>query len=120
MRALAALGLLSQANDGSFALAPKGELLRSDRRDSLRNNALLRGGPKSLAAWAELANCVRTGQTAAKLLAGVDDPFAAFDTPEARAVFDSAMAEGTPMVAGLIELTYDFSGVRSLVDVGGG
>ena len=120
MRALAALGLLSQANDGSFALAPKGELLRSDRRDSLRNNALLRGGPKALAAWAELANCVRTGQTAAKLLAGVDDPFAAFDTPEARAVFDSAMAEGTPMVAGLIELTYDFSGVRSLVDVGGG
>ena len=121
LRALVTIGLVEQGSDGGYALTPLGSLLRSDTEASLRNPVLLGGSPGSMRAWGQLAECIRTGSTAAKLLEGIDEPFApiADDSPEQR-VFDSAMAEGTRQMAGAIARSYDFSGIDTIVDVGGG
>jgi hypothetical protein len=71
--------------------------------------------------WGAFDDCIRTGKTAAHLLDGIDDPFAAFDAdPSARAQFDNAMAEGAHQVARQIADAYDFTDITRIVDVGGG
>jgi hypothetical protein len=81
----------------------------------------LAAGPGALRSWGQLVECVRTGQTAAKLLGGLDEPFASFEgRPDERAAFDTAMAHGTRVMAGAIALAYDFGGIERIVDVGGG
>jgi hypothetical protein len=120
MRALATVGLLAQGDGGGYALTPLGRLLRADDPDSVRHGVLLTLGPAAWRSWGALAECVRTGDTAAKLLDGHDDPFAAFDSPEEQDGFNRAMAEGTRRAAEAVVAAYDFAGVERIVDVGGG
>jgi hypothetical protein len=117
MRALTSIRILDMTTEDEYQLTARGELLRADARDSMRESVLLMGGGQR--AWAHLTECVRTGDHAVKLLDGIEDPFEAF-SPEGRAVFDEAMVAGTKLIAGAVALAYDFSGMRSIVDVGGG
>ncbi len=120
MRALVALELCSQTEDGAFDLTPMGHCLRSDSPDSARSWALLMGGRYASRGWERLADCVRTGQPAPKLL-GEKDAFEAMAAdPEMAAIFYQAMLETTRQAAAALIEAYDFSGVRSLVDIGGG
>jgi hypothetical protein len=119
MGALVTLGVLTRSNDGRFALTAMGSLLCAGEPDSVRSSVLLTG-PAHRRAWGELGNCVRTGQHAAKLLDGLDDPFAVFDSPELQDGFNRAMAEGTRRIAETVVEAYDFAGIARLVDVGGG
>lgn len=120
LRAMVALELCVQTEDGAFALTPMGDLLRSDSPDSARSWALLMGGRYVWHGWENLVECVRTGQPAPKLL-GEKEAFEAMAAdPEAAAIFYQAMLETTRQAAGALIEAYDFSGVRSLVDVGGG
>jgi len=120
MRALVSLELCSQTEDGAFKLTPVGDCLRSDSPDSARSWALLMGGRYVSRGWECLVDCVRTGQPAPKLLGEKE----AFETmaadPEMAAIFYKAMLETTRQSAEALIESYDFSGVRSLVDVGGG
>jgi hypothetical protein len=121
LRGLVTLGLFEQTHDGGYALTPMGGLLRSGTPESQRGRVLLQFGAPSLRSWGAFNECIRTGQTASKLLDGVDDPFAFFlNNPEAGAQFDGAMAEGTKQLADRIAATYDYSGVARIIDVGGG
>jgi hypothetical protein len=120
-RALVTIDVFAQGDGATFTLGPLGQLLRSDHPDSLRGRVLLTAGKRSHRSWNEFLDCVRTGQTAAKILDGVDDPFAWFaERPEEQAKFDAAMAEGTSFMAGPIAAAYPPSGLRTIVDVGGG
>src|SRR5262245_35504669 len=120
MRALVVLELCIQTDDGAFALTPMGEFLRSDSPDSARSWALLMGGRYVWHGWECLVDCVRTGQPAPKLL-GEKETFEAMAAdPQGAAVFYQAMVEMTRQSAGALIEAYDFSGVSSLVDVGGG
>jgi SAM-dependent methyltransferase len=120
MRALVALELCTQTEDGGFALTPMGDYLRSDSPDSARSWALLMGGRYVWHGWECLVDCVRTGQPAPKLL-GEKETFEAMAAdPEGAAIFYQAMVETTRQAAGALIKAYDFSGVRSLVDIGGG
>jgi predicted transcriptional regulator len=49
LRALASLGLLSEAADCSFSLTPSGEFLRADHPQTLRGIVLLEDGPEHYA-----------------------------------------------------------------------
>jgi hypothetical protein len=119
LRALAAVGLVRWDGD-AVAITPAGARLRADAPGSLRPRALL-AGPGIQSAWAQLADCVRTGATAGKLVDGVDDPFAWFEErPDQQARLNEAVADSTRQVADAIAAAYDFTGVRTLVDVGGG
>jgi hypothetical protein len=119
LRALAAAGLVSEQADGSFALAAAGELLCSDSSDSLRNWTI--NWRRSLwAEWGELLHSVRTGEPARKLLRQADGLDHLDHDAEAAGIFDRAMAEMTRFVAVGLTPAYDLSGVRRVVDVGGG
>jgi hypothetical protein len=120
LRALVALELCTLTDDGAFALTPLGACLRAGTRDSARAWVLLTGNQVTWGAWGRLIDCVRTGESVPQL----DGRESAFDlltaSPEAGATFNQSMVDGTKRLAPAIPLAYDFSGIRAVVDVGGG
>ena len=119
MRALVALELCTMGDDGRFELTPLGACLRSGTPDSVRSWALLMGGGVWLS-WARLIDCVRTGN-AVPTLDGSATPFDDMTAnSDAYAIFSEAMVQLTRHMAGAVAASYDFSGIRTIVDVGGG
>ena len=71
-------------------------------------------------AWADLEYCVRTGDPAFRKRGIVDNFAEMARDPETTAVFDMAMADFTKIAAIAVAANYDFSALRTVVDVGGG
>jgi hypothetical protein len=119
MRALVTIEICREQPDGLYELTPMGAFLRADVADSLRSWTLYWGGPL-WSIWGNLLRSVMTGETARKLATGS----AGFDRleadPEAAAVFNRAMVELTRLDAATVVRACDFSGVKRIVDVGGG
>jgi len=118
MRALVTIELCTLGDDGRFALTPLGDCLRSDSRDSVRSWVLLVGGDRCWTAWGRLAECVRTGQSVPSLdgrtwIETASDPAGA-------PTFNQSMVQLTRHIAGAVAMSYDFSDLRTIVDVGGG
>lgn len=121
LRALAVLELVSEREDGRLELTRLGRCLAADAPDSVQSWALLWGGPMMWTPWGHLAECVRTGEMAPKLLEGVQSPFEHMERhPEDAARFNRSMQELTRGLAGLLPQAYDFSDARLVADVGGG
>lgn len=121
MRLLASIGVFEEQGDGTFALAPLGEPLRSDVPGSLRSLVLLLAGIGVQDAWKDLEYCVRTGEPAFRRTAPGAAPYSLLDLdPEATALFDRAMATFVPLTAAAVATAFDFSGFGTVVDVGGG
>jgi hypothetical protein len=120
LRALVVLELCTQGDDGRFALTGMGEYLRSDAPDTMRNWAVLWGRPMIWSAWGRLSDSVRTGEIAPRLLAGVGTFEWVAQDPEGAEIFNRSMQELTVRVSRAIARSYDFSGIRRVVDVGGG
>ena len=119
LRALAALGVFTEGPDGRFALTPLAGPLRRDAPDSLHAFALM-WGDTFWPACGSLLHCVRTGQTAFDHLHGMGAFEYMHQHPQAAEIFDEAMSNLTRVQAAAVVAAYDFSGVRTLVDVGGG
>lgn len=120
LRALASLEVLTQSADGRFGLTEEGHKLRSDVSDSVRTLAITYGEPWWWSAWGGLYDAVRTGATAFDAVHGVD-LFAYLSRDlQAAALFDGIMHIMTTREAAAIAEHYDFSGFRSLLDIGGG
>jgi len=120
LRALVVLEVCSESDDGRFALTPMGEYLRSDAPDTMRHWAVLWGRPMIWSAWGRLCDSVRTGETAPQLIAGVGTFEWVAQDPEGAEIFNRSMRELTVRVSRAIAKAYDFSGLRTVVDVGGG
>jgi len=120
MRALATVGLYDEQDDGRFALTPLGEGLRSDVPGSLRPLARTLTDPAVWAAWGHLGHSVRTGDNAFESLHGVDVWTHRRRTPEHNAIFNDNMSSLSSLVADAVATAYDFAGLFSVVDVGGG
>jgi orsellinic acid C2-O-methyltransferase len=120
LRLLSSAGVFTESEDGGFELTPLGDCLRADVPGSARAAVLLFAGERVHEAWGELEYCLRTGEPAFRKR-GIVDPFAEMaKDPEEAANFDAAMASFTRMAAMAVASAYDFSGFRTLVDVGGG
>jgi hypothetical protein len=119
MRSLAGIGLCAEREDGSFALAATGSLLRSEARPSLRSWAIW-WGRVLWPVWGNLLYSVRTGESARKLLNGSEAYEHVERDPEVASLFNRAMIELTQLAAGEVLRAYDFSATTRLVDVGGG
>src|SRR5262249_28867669 len=119
LRALASIGIFAEDPDGRFRLTPLAECLRSDVPGTQRPAALLMGG-EHYRSWGEFLYSVRTGRTAFDHAYGmpVFDYLAVH--PEQAEVFDAAMTAIHGAETGAMLAAYDFSGVGTLVDVGGG
>jgi SAM-dependent methyltransferase len=120
MRALANLGVLEERNGRVFALTPVGELLRSDAPRSLRDFARFVGYEPSWRAWGQTLHSVRTGEPAFEFVYGepIFDWYAKH--PEESAIFDDAMTANSGSESQAVSDAFDFSGIGTLADVGGG
>lgn len=119
MRAMASVGLVETVGEDRYALTGTGALLRSDLPSSLRTSVLFNTDPTLAIALAGLTSTVRTGRSHWVETKGALYDYMAGD-PELLALFNEYMTvRAVPMAAGVAE-QYDFSGIRTLVDVGGG
>ncbi|HLU72025.1 MAG TPA: methyltransferase [Nonomuraea sp.] len=119
LRELAAMGLVRRAGDDGYDLTERGTVLRSDVPGSLRSSIRSLGEESLWYALGNLPATVRAGSSALTARFGdFYDHLAAH--PEASRIFGEYMsARAIPFIEGLVK-RYDFTGVRSLVDVGGG
>ena len=120
LRALASLGLFAESTNGKFRLRPLGHLLCADSPQALGAYARFVADDSTWRPWGELRYSVRTGEPAFDRVFGmpVFEYFA--KTPKAAAVFDAAMTSISTIEARAVAEAYDFSGIGTLVDVGGG
>lgn len=124
LRALASLGLLVEDRARRFSISEAGALLRADHPQSLKYMALLEEGPEHYALWRHLPQMIRDGKQNAFVR-----EFGAMAFEYARRnsryglVFHQAMTSYSAMQSALVLdalRDYDFSGVDTLCDVGGG
>jgi O-methyltransferase domain/Dimerisation domain len=120
VRALASVGVYAEQPDGAFANTELGEGLRSDVPGSMRPLARTLQDPALWAAWGHLAHSVRTGETAFEALHGIDVWTHRQGLPEQNAIFNDNMSALSSIVADAVAASYDFSGLSSVVDIGGG
>jgi hypothetical protein len=118
LRALAGVGIFVESEDGRFALTPMAECL-AEGTGSVRSLAIVRG-EWQYQAWGELLYSVETGKSAFDKIYG--QPL--FDylakNPDKGKLFDAAMTGvHGPETQALLE-EYDFSGIGTLADIGGG
>lgn len=118
LRVLAAEGLFDEVEPDVFALTPLGALLRADTPGSLRHLVELMGG-EAYEVWGAAEHSLRTGDAAFPQVHG--QPYFEWLAahPDAALRFDEGQA-------GLVELRQiplldrDWSGMTTVVDVGGG
>ena len=113
------LDLLIQDDNGSFGLSPTGELLRADHPESLRDRIIYIGAVNYPTAQAMIYS-VQTGEPAFDQVFGV--PFFGHfaQKPELGAIFNQMMRKNVgERIAGIIS-AFDFSGMKTIVDIGGG
>src|SRR6266702_7014858 len=109
-------GVLEEVATDRFALAPMGELLRSDAEASQRPYAILTM-ELEYPAWGQLLHAVRTGQPGFVRAFGQSLWEYMAINREAAAVFDAAMVGVTRWQAQTVVEAYDFSGSMNVVDV---
>ncbi len=119
MRALTTVGICLETRDGTFALTPTGELLRTDVTQTVNAWAIW-WGKYQWPVWGNLLHSVRTGKTARELVAGQLGYAHIENDPQAALVFNRAMVGISGLIAGAVVRAYDFSAAKTVVDVGGG
>ena len=119
LRALTSIGVLTEAADGRFELTSAGVLLRADVPGSLAAWAEF-CGTRSWATWGRLVESVRTGDSIRKQASGVDGFHHLENDAQGALLFNRAMVDLTQPVALAAARSVDWSGMRLIVDVGGG
>lgn len=112
-------GLLSETSPGHFAATPLTQMLESNRPDSLRDYALL-SGEVWYGAWGALWQAVETGRTPFETTFGTDYYSYLAQHPAANRSFQVYMQGRTQQSGQALSALYDFSRVRTVVDIGGG
>jgi O-methyltransferase domain/Dimerisation domain len=120
LRALASLGLFSSLPERCFALTPLGCYLRSDVPGSLRGFARFAGHDVTWRPWGELGYSIKSGKPAVDHVFGVGIFHYLEKHPDVAAVVNDAMTALTAAQAAAVVEAYNFAGISTLVDVGGG
>jgi len=122
MRALASAGVFTENAPRTFALTAEGELLLSDRADSLRPMVLWLDNKMHFDTYPELPYAMKTGNTVTEKVYG-ESCFGYFEkNHEESRVFNDAMTGFSRMFTPAVLDAYDFSWLngKTLVDIGGG
>jgi hypothetical protein len=118
LRALAGLGVLAVQDNGCFALTPLAEPLRTGVPGSLR--ALAQYLAVEMQAWNALLYSVQTGASGWEQVLGAGHYEYFARHPEANTHFNAVMTTSTVRALPDILAAYDFTGIDTLVDIGGG
>ncbi|MCM6776616.1 hydroxyneurosporene methyltransferase [Nocardia sp. CDC159] len=120
LRALASVDVFREVDGQRFAATELSDALRTDAPGSIRNWARLWGLPERGRAISELLVGVRSGRPAFEQIHGTDWWSHLSAHPEQAALFNSAMGDLARQIHAAAVATCDLSGVRRLIDVGGG
>lgn len=118
LRGLVAWGFLAEDSAGRYTSTPVSDAFRSDR-PGLRNMALMLN-EEAYRIWGSLMYVLETGKPAFEHVYGKSRWEALAENPAEAALFNAAMVETSTRVADAVVAAYDFSGARTVVDVGGG
>jgi hypothetical protein len=119
LRALAGVGVFTQQADGRFRLNPTAEHLREEGADSMWAMAVMLGEEQDRC-WGDLLETLHTGEPAFERLFGQPAFDYLAERPEQARIFDAAMTGFSGRETRAILDVYDFTGVNTLADVGGG
>ncbi|WP_412074719.1 methyltransferase [Streptomyces xanthophaeus] len=120
LRALTALGLLTEHTPDTFSVTPAGVLLDPGHPDSLASFVRMFTDPAIVRAWEHLDSSVRTGETAFDSVFGTDFFSHLARHPELSTDFNAAMSQVASETAAVLPRAFDFSRFTSITDVGGG
>ncbi len=120
LRATASIGVFSEQPDGSFAKTPLSDCLRSDSPAGIRNLAMMMLDEWHMQVWAAMPTSVETGKPAPEKVFGMSGFDWLTKNPEKAVNFNNAMTDLSAVHAPAVAGSYDFSGFKHLVDVGGG
>lgn len=121
LRALASVGIFSEAEPQSFVQTPMGMLLRSDMPGNLGAFSRFQGDAWHWQAWGAIVDTVRTGKSAMALCHDTPNCFEYLaHHQQSAAVFNSAMSGYSAQVNAAVVDAFDFSAAKHIVDVGGG
>lgn len=121
LRALASFGVFVEDKYGHFDLTPLAATLQTDAPDSVRAWAIMSGEKWHWDVWGNLIESVKTGKTAVEHTLGKPNIFEYFvQNAPAGNNFDAAMTNLASINNSAIATGYDFSGIHTLVDIGGG
>jgi hypothetical protein len=120
LRALCGLGLFTEHEGRLFMNSPLSASLCKDAPFSARGMAMLLGQKEHYEPWGHLLESVRKGDRPFEAVYGM--PVFEFYAkhPEASEVFNDAMTSFASNLHRSVLSTYDFSGFKTLVDIGGG
>jgi hypothetical protein len=120
LRALAAAGVLHEAQDGTFSLTTVGQAMRTDLQGSVAPSVALLDRDYLHAAWRHLEHSVRTGENAFTALHGEDVWSWRGARPDEAALFDRAMTSQSDGVGQAVARAFDFGSARVVADIAGG
>ncbi len=118
LRGLVSLGVFTETEDGQFGATAVSECFR-DRPGTLRGMALMLPN-ETYEAFGSLMHTLRTGQPAFEHVFGMTHWEQLAREPERSVIFNAAMQSITEAIQESVVAAYDFSDLRSIVDVGGG
>jgi hypothetical protein len=119
MRTLAGLGILTERDGQRFALTALGEALKSDAPGSARSTLIAFCGPAFWRSWEEILHSLATGQTGFEKAWGMPIFDYLAQHPDEASHFSQAMVGFHGAEPPAVAEAYDFSGVDTVVDVGG-
>ena len=119
MRSLAGLGILTERDGQRFALTSLGEALKTDAPGSARATLMAFCGPAFWHGWEEIEYSLETGKTGFEKASGM--PFFEYlaKHPQEASYFSEAMVGYHGAEPPAVARAYDFSGLKTIVDVGG-
>ena len=120
LRALASVGIFVETSPGKFAMTPLAAFLQSGTSSSLRDVSIMLGDREHYNSWGNIVHAVKTGDSGFENLFGMNvfDYYA--QNPEPADIFDRAMTSFSSVEIAGVRADYDFSSIRTLVDVAGG
>jgi len=119
MRTLAGLGILTERDAQRFALTPLGDALKTGAPGSARATLLAFLGPAFWRSWEEFPYSLQTGKTGFEKTWGVPVFEHLARHPEEASYFSEAMVGFHGSEPPAVAAAYDFSGIKTVVDVGG-
>src|SRR5262249_5628997 len=119
MRALAGEGIFVEDGQGRFSLTELGQGLRSDNPSAQWALAVM-NGEEHYRGWGEILYSLRTGKPAFDRIFGKPAFEYLAENPESARTFDAAMVGVHGVETPAMLDAYDFAGIGTLVDVGGG
>jgi hypothetical protein len=119
LRALASVGIFAEGPPRQFSLTPLAEPLQSNVPNSKRALALM-SGDEQFQCWTEIAYSIQTGKKAFDKVFGQPIFDYLGEHLDKAQVFDAAMVGIHGRESDAILNAYDFSGINTVVDIGGG